>query len=94
MSYSLIIDNFLINCTQAIDKITKYIPKNVSGETNEALMRPITQEELAQAFKDTPINKFPRPDGFKTNLFDHCRDMIREEFWEIIEDSRSSGNVL
>jgi hypothetical protein len=57
-------------------------------------MQPITQEEVDQALKDTPINKSPGPDGFTTDFFHHCWAMIREEVWEIIEDSRRSGQVL
>jgi hypothetical protein len=44
--------------------------------------------------QNTPKGKAPGPDGFTSDFFHHCWQMIREEVWEIIEDSRSSGQVL
>jgi hypothetical protein len=51
-------------------------------------------EEVDQALQDTPKGKSPGPDGFTSDFFHHCWPMLREEVWEIIEDSRLSGQVL
>jgi hypothetical protein len=77
-----------------IDKITRHIPSLVTQEHNEALMRPITQEEVDHAVKEIPPGKAPGPDGFTTDFFHHCWDMIREEVWQVVEESRTSGQVL
>jgi hypothetical protein len=39
---------------EAIQKITRHIPSLVTQEKNEALMRPITQEEVDHAVKEMP----------------------------------------
>jgi hypothetical protein len=57
-------------------------------------MRPITQEEFDQSLKATPLSKALGPDGFTSDFFHYCWDIIREDVWEIIEDSRRSGKVL
>jgi hypothetical protein len=57
-------------------------------------MRPITQEEVDQAVKEMPLGKAPGPDGFTTKFFHYCWSMIKEEVWQLIEESRSSGQVL
>jgi len=58
------------------------------------MMRPITQEEVDQSLKANPLGKAPGPDGFTSNFFHYCWSFIREDVWEIIEDSRRSGKVL
>jgi hypothetical protein len=83
-----------VDRSRAIDTILKNIPKEVTKEQNEALMRPITQEEVDQSLRDTPIGKALGPDGFTPDFFHHCWSIIREDVWEIIEDSRRSGQVL
>jgi hypothetical protein len=79
---------------EAIQRITRHIPSLVTPEKNEALMRPITQEEVDQAVKGMPSGKAPGPDGFTTDFFHHCWELIREEVWQVIEESRTSGQVL
>jgi hypothetical protein len=78
----------------AISKITWHIPSLITKEHNETLMRPITQEEVDQAVKEMPLGKAPGPDGFTTNFFHYCWSMIREEVWQVVEESRTSGQVL
>jgi hypothetical protein len=56
-------------------KITRHIPSLVTQEQNEALMRPITQEEVDHAVKEMPSGKAPGPDGFTTDFFHHCWDI-------------------
>jgi hypothetical protein len=80
--------------SQAIDSILRNIPKEVTKEKNEALMRPITQEEVDQSLKATPLGKAPGPDDFTSDFFHYYWSIIREDVWEIIEDSRKSGKVL
>ena len=57
-------------------------------------MRQITQEEVDQATKDIPPGKAPGPDGFITDIFHHCWDIVRKDVWEVVEESRASVQVL
>jgi len=66
------------NREDAIQKITRHIPSLVTQEKNEALMRPITQEEVDHVVKEIPSGKSPGPNGFTTDFFHHCWDLIRE----------------
>jgi exonuclease III len=79
---------------EAISKITQHVPLLVTPEQNASLLRPITIEEVDQALQETPKCKAPGPDGFTSDFFHHCWAMIRTEVWEILEDSRASGQVL
>ena len=38
--------------------------------------------------------KAPGPDGFTVNFFHHFWDMLKEEVWAIVEESRTSKGVL
>ena len=38
--------------------------------------------------------KTPRLDEFTANVFHHFWDMLKEEVWEIVEESRTSKGVL
>ena len=80
--------------TEAIRRVTGHIPTLVAPEQNAALTRPITQEEVDQAVKTMPLGKAPSPDGFTTDFFHHCWDLVRQEVWEVVEESRASGLVL
>jgi hypothetical protein len=83
-----------LNRSEAIAKITQHVPSLVTQEQNATLLRPITIEEVDQALQDTPKRKAPGPDGFTSDFFHHCWPIIRKEVWEIIEDSRATGQVL
>jgi hypothetical protein len=83
-----------IDRTEAIRRVTEHIPALVTPEQNSALTRPITQEEVDQAIKAMPAGKAPGPDGFTTDFFHHCWDLIREDVWAVVEESRTSGLVL
>jgi hypothetical protein len=80
--------------SEAISQITRHVPTLVTQEQNEALLRPFTIEEVDQALQDTPKCKAPGPDGFTSDFFHYCWPMIRTEVWEILEDSRITGEVL
>jgi hypothetical protein len=38
--------------------------------------------------------KAPGPDGFTVDFFHHCWDLVRQDVWEVVEESRASGLVL
>jgi len=76
------------------EKIKKHIPLLVTQENNEALIRPITQEEVYHAVKEIPPWKVLGLDGFTTNFFHHCWDLIKEEVLQVVEESRTSSQVL
>jgi hypothetical protein len=44
--------------------------------------------------KEMPPGKAPGLDGFTTDFFHHCWDLIKEEVWLAIRESRTSGQVL
>jgi hypothetical protein len=75
----------------AINKVTRHIPTLITQEKNEVLMRPITIEEVDQAIKEMPVGKAPGLDGFTTDFFHHCWPMVREEVWQLVEESELLG---
>jgi exonuclease III len=66
--------------SEAIQRITRHIPTIVTPEQNAALTRPITQEEVDQAIRDMPSGKAPGPDGFTTDFFHHCWDLVKRTY--------------
>jgi hypothetical protein len=79
---------------EAIRRVTTNILTLITQEQNEALMTPISQAEVDQAIQELPTGKAPGPDGFTTDFFHSCWPMLREEVWQLVEESRSSGKVL
>jgi hypothetical protein len=82
------------NREEAIQKVTRHIPKLINSEQNIALIRPITQSEVDSAVKDMPPGKVPGPDGFTKDFFHYCWDMIKEDVWLAVEESRTSSQFL
>ena len=72
-----------------IQRVTRHIPSLVTLKKNAALTWPITQEEVDQVVKTMPPRKAPSPDGFTTDFFHHCWDLVRKEVWEVVEESRA-----
>ena len=56
-------------------------------------MRVIEREEVEEAVLQMEKGKAPSPDGFTINFF-HCWDLVKEEIWEVVEESRTRGRIL
>jgi hypothetical protein len=74
--------------------IKRAIPKLVSKEHNNNLMRSVTLAEVEETIKEIPQGKAPGPDGFTTNFFQACWSIIGKYLWEVVEESRTSKSVL
>ena len=77
-----------------ISRITALIPRSVSREDNENLSKPITMQEVEEAMSQMAQGKALSTDGFTTNFFHFFWDMIKEEVWAIVEESRSKRGVF
>jgi hypothetical protein len=74
--YQTLLTESKVDISEAIARVTSHIPKLITPEQNTALTRPISKEEADQAIKDMPPGKSQGPDGFTTNFFHHCWDII------------------
>jgi hypothetical protein len=57
-------------------------------------MRPTTFKEVTQTVMSMEIEKLLGPDGFIIYLFQACWSDIRKDAWEVVEESRSSRNIV
>eukprot|EP00253_Pinus_taeda_P008458 PITA_08458 len=78
-----------INRAEAIDDITRHIPRLITEEQNSLLLKPISLQEVEIAAKSLKIGKVPGPDGFSSNFFHHFWELIKWEVWQVVEESRS-----
>lgn len=83
-----------INREEAIKEITNVIPKSITEDQNWALRREITMEEVEEAVRSMPNDKAPGPDGFTINFYKACWHIVKQDIWEIVEDSRRSKTIL
>eukprot|EP00253_Pinus_taeda_P026765 PITA_26765 len=65
------------------------------GEQNTKFFhREISMEEVEEAIRSMPNDKDPGLDGFTINFYKPCWSIVKQEVWEVVEDSRCSGTIL
>eukprot|EP00253_Pinus_taeda_P011878 PITA_11878 len=79
---------------EAIKELLKAIPKSINSDQNWALCREITLGEVEEAVNSMPNDKAPGPDGFTINFYKACWHIVKQEVWDVVEDSRKSGSTL
>ena len=57
-------------------------------------MRPIEHEEVEEAAMQMEKGTAPGPNGFMVYFFQFFWDLVKEEVWEIVEESRKSKRIL
>lgn len=57
-------------------------------------MSPSTIQEVEQAVKDMALRKAKSPNGFITEFFHFSWDIIKEEVWELVEESGHMSRVF
>ena len=57
-------------------------------------MRPIEQEEVKEAVMQMEKGSAPGPDGFTVDFYQFFWDLVKEEVWEIVEESRKSKSII
>jgi len=72
----------------AIEKIIKIIPKIIIEKPNQILLMPISLQEVEIATQQLKVGKAPGPDGFTSDFFHNFWDLIKEELWQVVEESR------
>eukprot|EP00253_Pinus_taeda_P003053 PITA_03053 len=72
-----------------IARITNNVPKIITEEHNELLLRPILMQEVDDAMSQLKEGKAPGPDGFTTTFFHTFWDLLKHEVWQIVEESRN-----
>eukprot|EP00253_Pinus_taeda_P023412 PITA_23412 len=75
--------------TRAIEEITRNIPKLISEEHNQMLLKLVDIQEVEHAVRQLKAGKPPGPDGFTSNFFHSFWQLIKMEVWQVVEESRS-----
>eukprot|EP00253_Pinus_taeda_P009198 PITA_09198 len=78
-----------INRAEAIESITRHIPRLITEEQNTLLLKPISLQEVETAANSLKAGKAPGPDGFTSNFFHHFWELIKWEVWQVVEESRN-----
>lgn len=79
---------------QAIGKITENIPKLVTEEHNQLLLRPVNLQEVENVVHQLKEGNVSGPDGFTSNFFHNFWELIKLEVWQIVEESRTMRWML
>ena len=80
--------------SRAINRITNLIPRTVTKENNEMLIKLVSMQEVEEVINQMAPAKAPRPDGFTSNFFHHFWDLVKEEVLEIVEEFKNKRGVL
>ena len=57
-------------------------------------MRYIEKTEVEEAVFQMEKGKTHVPDGFTIDVFHSCWDLVKDELWEVVEESRRTRRVL
>ena len=79
---------------QAQVEIFSHIPKLITQEHNQILMRPVEMQELEVVVKQMARDTAPGPDGFTTNFFQEGWAWLKDDLLTIVENSRKTGGIL
>ncbi len=80
--------------TATIQEVTRDIPKLIIAEHNQNLLQAVSKQEVEEAMAQLKDGKAPGPDGFTSNFFHGFWDMVSNEVWDMVEESRSMHWLL
>jgi hypothetical protein len=81
--------------TNYIDQaaITSHFPRLVSEEEVAQLFRACTKDEIWNVLKSFTRDKSPGPDGWTVEFYLHFFELVGDDLWDLVEDSRIRGGV-
>ena len=71
-----------------MEEVLRHVSSLVTQERRDLLLRPFQIGELEKYVKQMKDDKSLGPDGFTTNFFHFCWDLVKNEVMETVEDSR------
>ncbi|XP_059068618.1 uncharacterized protein LOC131859102 [Cryptomeria japonica] len=77
-----------------LHSIMDIIPTCVKEQHNKMLLRTVSLEEVKAAVFGMGANKAPGLDGFPSLFFQYLWDILANDLWEVVEDSRTGGFIL
>ena len=92
--YADLLEEPNVDRRQAQSEIFRHIPRIITQEHNQILMRPVEMPELEEVVKQMARDKSPGPDGFTTNFFQEGWEWLKEELLDIVESSRKTRGIL
>ncbi|XP_059068255.1 uncharacterized protein LOC131858823 [Cryptomeria japonica] len=69
------------------------ISKLITAAQNQALMKPIQFEDVRSAVFSMEGEKAPGPDGFPTFFYQNFWEIVGNEVWAVVEESRGRASV-
>ena len=79
---------------QEIEQITSLVPRLVTRENNEMLIKLIGMLEVEETINQMDLGKSPSQDGFTSNFFHLFWDLVKEDVLNIVEEYRTRKGVL
>ena len=70
-----------------LNSFLEAIPRIISDQDNDSLMKPFTLEEIQKIVQSLPPDKAPGLDGFTTLFFQKCWDVLG---WDLLMALESS----
>ena len=74
-----------------LNSFLEAVPRIISDQDNDALMKPFTLEEIWKIVQSLPPDKAPGLDGFTTLFFQKCWDVLVWDLLMALESSRRKG---
>lgn len=71
----------------AINEILQHIPRLITEEHNQLLLRLVTLTEVEEASNQLKAGKASGPNGFTSNIYYHFWDLIKVEVWNVVKES-------
>jgi len=69
-------------------------PRLIDEDTNEDLNAEVTKDEIKSVLNSFKKAKSPRLDGWTIEFYIGFFDLVGDDLWKLVEESKSSGKVL
>ena len=74
----------LLDRSQFINKLTRYIPRLVTREDNHNLNRAVSEDEVNEVINEIQNGKALGPDGFNADIFKACWKTVKQDILEVV----------
>ncbi|CAA0813235.1 Unknown protein, partial [Striga hermonthica] len=87
-------DLFTAERSSGGESIINLIPKSISEDMNQALLKPVSEEEVKEALFSLPADKSPGEDGMNAIFYQHFWTLVKDDVLAAILSFFQSGVIL